>query len=181
MPTPGAYQNPEMARDIDSSPVFSSLQQEVIHDREVSAMRHYFVYELSGEVDGQQTLPFTMLIEQGSDFKCHAICGSCYSYDANNASDFPIPNALGVADWAGRGLSFNMVDTRSGRQLTSGFNAAENILTPGYGQMFQQPFPFRYFFFRNSKLRVDVRNADNQNRTHSFRISFHGFKIYTPE
>jgi hypothetical protein len=180
-PIPGITSNPEMAQAIDGNNVFSALAQEVLHDREVSAMRHYFTYEVSGEVQGQVTLPFTLLIEQGSDFKCFAITGSCFSYDAVNASSFPIPNALGVTAWAGRGLSFNMVDTRSGRQLTSGFNAAENILSPGYGQMFQQPFPMRYFFWRNSKLRIDVRNRDNALRIHEFRITFHGFKIYTPE
>ena len=103
-PMPGITTNPEMATAIDDNPVFSALAQEVLHDREVSAMRHYFSYEVSGDVPGQVTLPFTLLIEQGSDFKCFAITGSCFSYDAVNTSTFPIPNALGVTAWAGRGL-----------------------------------------------------------------------------
>lgn len=180
-PMPGVTTNPEMARDISDDPVFSSLEHEVLHDRTVSAMRHFYTYHINGDVVGQQTLPFTLLIEQGSDFKCYAITGSCYSYDAQNNSSFPMPNALGTTSWAGRGLSFQLTDTRSGRQLQSGFVPAELMLTPGYGQMFLNPFPFRYFFYRNSKLRLDVRNRDAAIRTHSFDIALHGYKIYTPE
>jgi hypothetical protein len=180
-PLPGVTDNIEMAQAINDSPVFSALAQEVAHDREVSAMRHYYQYHLPGELVGQQTAPFTLLIEQGTDFKCYAITGRAYSYDANVASDFPIPNALGLTAWAGSGLSFMLTDTRSGRQITSGMVPVETVLTPGYGQLLVNPMPFRYFFYRNSKLRFDIRNRDNAGRTHQFDIVLHGFKIYTPD
>lgn len=178
---PGITTNPEMAREIDESPVFSALAQEVIHDREVSAMRHYFEYHLSGQVTGQQTLPFTLLIEQGADYKCYGITGACQSYDHVNPSSFPIPNSLGVTDWAGDGLSCMITDTRSGRQLTSGEVPLRCLLTPGYGHVMLQPTPLRYFFYRNSKVRFDIRNRDNALRVHTFDIVLHGYKVYTPE
>jgi len=180
-PMPGFNTNPEMAAAIDANPVFSAIAQDVLHEREVQAMRHHFIYHVTGDVAGQQTLPFTFLVEQGADFKCFAVTGSGFSYDDSYASSYPIPNALGVTSWAGRGLSFMLTDTRSARELTSGFVPAELLLTPGYGQTFVNPYIFRYFFYRNSRIRLDVRNRDNANRTHSFDIAFHGYKIYTPE
>lgn len=179
---PRVVDNLEMARDIDSSPVFQSIANEVTHEREVQAMRYAFVYTLSGEVIGQQTMPFTLLIDQGSDFKCVGITGSCYSYDSDalDGSSFPVPNAAAVDDWAMRGLSFMFTDTRSGTQLMSDFVPAECMLTPGYGMTFIKPYEFRYFFWRNSKLKVDVRNRDNARRTHQFNISLIGFKVFTP-
>jgi hypothetical protein len=173
--------NPEMAQMIDENPVFSSMADEVRHEREVTAMRHPFVYVLSGEVPGQQTMPFTILIEQGSSFMCKQITGSCFSFDAVNPSSFPMQNTVGALFWAGRGLSMDITDTRSGRKLTSGFTPAETLLTPGYGFSFIKPLDFRYYFYPNTKLRFDVRNRDNSNRTHSFDISLIGFKIYTPD
>ncbi len=43
-----------------------------------------------------------------------------------------------------------------------------------------RPMDFRYFFFPNTKLRIDVRNSDNANRVHQFGLAFIGYKIYTP-
>lgn len=182
-PNPRYSSNPEMAQEIADNPVFSALENEVLHDREVTAMRHFYTYHVGGEIDSQQTLPFTLLIEQGSDFKCYMMTMSAYLYDAAGNTSFPMPNSEGVTLWAGRGLSIQMTDTRSGRQLQSGFVPVELLATPGYGQMFQNPFPFRYFFYRNSKIRIDVRNRDGATETepHQFDIAFHGYKIYTPE
>jgi hypothetical protein len=181
-PMPRIVDNLEMARDIDENPVFQAIANEVLHEREVQAMRYSFIYTLSGEVRGQQTMPYTLLIDQGSDFKCIGITGQCYSYDATvgNESSFPIPNAVGVTSWAGRGLSFMFTDTRSGTQLMSDYVPAEVMLTPGYGMTFIKPYDFRYFFWRNSKLKVDVRNRDNDTRVHQFNISLIGFKVFTP-
>jgi len=47
--------------------------------------------------------------------------------------------------------------------------------------MFMNPFTFRYFIYRNSKIRLDVRNRDNATRIHTFDIAFHGYKLFTPE
>lgn len=175
--------NPEMAQAIDENSVFSSVKNQVEHQRTVQAMKYFYAYPLTGDVVGQQTSVFTLTIEQGTDFACYGLVGSMYSYDAGNASSFPVPNSAGSTAWAGRGLSARVVDTRSGRELTGGFVALELLLTPGYGLNFQSEhgFTFRYFFYRNSKIRFDIRNRDNANRTHHFDIALVGYKILTPQ
>lgn len=175
-----AVQNPEMAQQISDNPVFDAIAKEVEHDRELTAMKYNYTYTLSDSIVGQQTLPFFITIEQGTDFSCKWILGSAYSYDTVHDTDFPIPNSLGATAWAGRGLSLQITDTRSGRNLTSGFVTLETLLTPGYGLNFQQPYPFRYHFYRNTKIRFDIRNRDNANRTHYFDIMLNGFKVITP-
>lgn len=175
-----AVHNPEMANQINASPVFDAVAKEVQHDRELTAMRYNYTYTLSDSIVGQTTLPFFITIEQGTDFSCKWMLGSAFSYDAVNDTDFPIPNSLGATAWAGRGLSVQITDTRSGRNLTSGFVTWETLLTPGYGLNFQQPYPFRYHFYRNTKIRFDIRNRDNANRTHEFEIQLNGFKVVTP-
>jgi hypothetical protein len=176
-----ADSNPQMTNDIDNSQVFSALASEVAHEREVQAMRWNYTYPLYGTVIGQQTTVFDIVIEQGTDFSCHQMTGSAFSYDAGNASSFPIPNSGASTAWAGRGLSVNIVDTRSGRTLTGGYVSWELMFAPGYGQSFQRPYPFRYHFYRNSKIRFDIRNRDNANRTHEFAIALNGYKILTPD
>jgi hypothetical protein len=181
MPTgPLATHNLQMANQINASPVFDAVAKEVQHDRELTAMRYNYTYTLSDSIVGQQTLPFFITIEQGTDFSCKWMLGSAFSYDAENDTDFPIPNSIGATAWAGRGLSVQITDTRSGRNLTSGFVTWETLLTPGYGLNFQQPYPFRYHFYRNTKIRFDIRNRDNADRTHYFEIQLNGFKVVTP-
>lgn len=175
-----AVHNPEMANAINADPVFDAVSKEVEHDRKLTAMKYNYTYTLSDSIVGQQTLPFFITIEQGTDFSCKWLLGSAFSYDAVNDTDFPVPNSLGATAWAGRGLSLQITDTRSGRNLTSGFVTLETILTPGYGLNFQQPYPFRYHFYRNTKIRFDIRNRDNVNRTHNFEIMLNGFKVVTP-
>ena len=172
--------NPEMAATIADNGVFGAIENEVEHDKEAQAMKWNYTYHLSDSVVGQVTSPFNIVIEQGTDFKCLWITGRMFSYDAVNATDFPVPNSLGATAWAGSGLSMNMVDTRSGRTLTSGYIQMEDLITPGYGLNFQQPYPFRYLWRRNSKIQIDIRNRDNADRTHYFSIALNGYKIATP-
>ena len=182
MPTPGGYsQNPEMASAIDRSPTFSSIADQMLHERDAQAMRYAYVYHLNADIVGQTTQAFNITIEQGSDFKSLWLTGDCYSYDAGNATTFPVPNALGSTAWAGDGLSIQITDTRSGRQLTSGFVPAKDLLTPGYGLNFQQPYPLKYYWYRNSKIRFDIRNRDNALRTHAINICMKGYKVLSPE
>jgi hypothetical protein len=175
-----ADENPEMAGVISENPVFAAIANEVTHAREVQAMRYTYIYGFADEIIGQQTLPFILTIEQGTDFHCLWLTASCFSYDDQADSDFPIPNSLGVTAWAGRGLSVAITDSNSGRELTSGFLPMELIATPGYGLNFQKPYPFKYHFYRNNKIRFDVRNRDNANRTHQFAFALLGYKIVTP-
>lgn len=158
------------------NPTFQAIRNEVIDKREKQSVRWAYTYSLDDEIAGQQTKPYTLTIEQGTDFYMEYLTGRCFSYDASNATDFPIPNSAGSTAWAGRGLTMQITDSGSGRPLTSGFVPIETILTPGYGQNFQQPYPFRYYWYANSKIRFDIRNVDNSNRTHKFSIALKGYK-----
>jgi len=184
------YQDqPELAASIAASPVFSALADEVQHERNVQAMKWAYSYTLNDFILGQTSKPFTITIEQGTDFLCKYMVASAFGYDANNPSSFPM---VGNAAWAARGLTLRITDTRSGRELTSGDTPFELFATPGYGTSFVKPFPFRYTFLRNSKIRFDIRNNDNaafnaayiagqsSGEGHKFAITLHGFKYLTP-
>lgn len=172
--------NPEMVETINNNPTFAGITQQVLHEREIQAQRWNYTYTLSDSIVGQQTQPFNITIEQGTDFKALWLTASAFSYDSENDTDFPVPNALGATAWAGRGLSVQITDTTSGRELTSGFVAFELLASPGYGLNFQNPFPFKYFFYRNTKIRFDIRNRDNSDRTHYFEVALNGYKVATP-
>ena len=173
-------QNPELANMISDNPVFASIAQQVQHERDAQAMKYPYIYTLEDHITGQVTAPFTITIEQGTDFLCEKIAVSVFSYDAVNASTFPIPNSQGVVAWAGRGLSMRITDTRAGRDFTSGFLPFELLGAPGYGLNFQNAQPFRMLFYRNSKIRFDIRNRDAAARDHAFSIALIGQKIVTP-
>jgi len=186
------YQDqPELAAAIASDPTFSALEQEVAHERKTQSMKWWYTYVLTDYLDGQQSKAFSITIEQGTDFKCCYMTASAYSYHVSVATLFPIPNSGSGTKWAGRGLMANITDTRAGRSLTSGEVPFQDFATPGYGLSFVKPFPFHYFFYRNSKIRFDMRNLDTANRyydvansvdygTHHFSISLHGYKYLTP-
>jgi hypothetical protein len=185
---PGYQDQPELAATIAADPTFAALAEEVKHERKVQAMKWWYTYVLSDSLDGQDSKPFVITIEQGTDFKCCYLTASAFSYDASHASGFPIPNSGGLTHWAGRGLTLRITDTRAGRDLTSGDVPFELFATPGYGLNFVKPFPFHYFFLRNSKVRFDIRNLDNVNRkagngttsAHLFSVAMHGYKYLTP-
>lgn len=180
MPISNVSSNPEMAEEISRNPTFMSVTQQVLQERELQAQRWNYTYTLSDSIAGQVTAPYNITVEQGTDFKCLWLTASAFSYDSENASSFPVPNSLGATAWAGRGLSVQITDTSSGRELTSGFVAFELLGTPGYGLNFQNPFPLKYFFYRNTKIRFDVRNRDNSDRTHYFEVALNGYKVATP-
>lgn len=174
--------NVEMSRQISESAVFSAIATEAVHQRTVQAMKWNYTYVLNDDIDGQITEAFFITIEQGTDFQCNWITASCFSYedDQGDPTNFPIPNSLGAVNWAGRGLSARITDMRSGRELTSGYVPFELFGTPGYGLNFQHPYPYKYYFMRNSMVRFDVRNRDNTLRNHQFSIALNGYKIATP-
>jgi len=184
------YQDqPELQASINANPVFAALEDEIKHERNVQAMKWAYAYTLNDTILGQTSKPFTITIEQGTDFKCLYVVASAFGYDKNNPSSFPV---VGNTSWAARGLTIRITDTRSGRELTSGDMPYELWATPGYGTQFVKPFPFRYCFLRNSKIRFDIRNNDNAtfNATavagqstgdgHRFSIALHGYKYLTP-
>lgn len=185
------YQDqPELANTIAHDATFSALEQEILHERKAQAMRWWYVYTVSGYINGQTSLPFNITIEQGTDFKCLFATASVFSYDSGNASFFPLPNPAGSTAWACRGLSVKITDTRASRDLTSGFVAMELLATPGWGLTFQRGYPMQYFFNRNTKIRFDIRNRDsalrlgtsdtNRGGSQQFEIALHGYKYLTP-
>ena len=184
------YQDqPQLAASISANPVFQALADEVKHERTIQAMKWHYIYTLNDFLLGQDSKPFTITIEQGTDFCCKYMVASAIGYDKNNPSSFPV---FGNTSWAARGLTMRITDTRSGVELTSGDMPFELIATPGYGTAFVKPFPLRYTFLRNSKVRFDMRNNDNAafNATyvagqssgegHRFSIALHGYKYLTP-
>lgn len=178
MNSPSAH--PELAQAMQQHPTFKAIESEVDHEREMQKVRWNYTYHVSGTVAAQATSPFTITVEQGTDFKCQWITGSAFAYASGNTTEFPMPGAANT-NWSGRGLSIKITDTRSGRELTSGYVPVELLLTPGYGNNFQHPYPFRYFFYRNTKIRFDVRNRDvSGSKAQSFDIALNGYKILTP-
>jgi hypothetical protein len=189
--------NPEFSNIVAGNPTFASLAQELTHLREVQAMKQFFIYNLSGYVNGGASEVFHINIEQGSDFLIQFMTASAYSWDATVGFEswFPIPNTVGATEWAGRGLSAKITDSMAGRELTSGFVPFECFGTPGYGLNFQSVFPIRYLAYRNSKIRFDIRCRDNPARVyntdvprdptnsgeHQFEICLGGYKIFTPQ
>jgi len=182
MPPDGGYtDNPVQAQTISNNQTFQAIANESAHMRQVQRMRWQYIYGFSDSIVGQQTSTFSLTIEQGTDFKSEFLTASAFSYDAGNATDFPIPNAIGSTAWAGRGLNVKITDSNSGRTLTSGEIPIELIAAPGYGLNFQHPYPFKYYFYRNNKINFDIRNRDNSDRTHDFAFALLGYKLETPQ
>lgn len=172
--------NSEMSASIANSPTFSAIYNEVAHEREAQAMRHFYIKTVQGQIAGQESAPFFLTLDQGADFQIKYLTASAFSYDDAVDTSFPIPNSLGVTAWAGRGLSIQLTDTGKSKDITDGFVPLELIGAPGYGLNFQHPFPLKYYATRNSKIRVDVRNRDLSTRTHDFAIAFIGYRILVP-
>lgn len=164
--------------------VFDALDNEITHLREQQARKHFYIYTVTGSLAGQASTVETLHIEQGTDFKCEYVTGKLFSYDGTTESTFPLPsaqNATPIYPFSASGLSFKFTDGRSGRELMSALTPGELIFTPGYGQVFQQPYPFRYYFLQNSQLRIDIYNRDKAARTHFYYLAFGGFKYYTQD
>lgn len=170
--------NPQLAQAVANNPVFNAVDQQVQHDRDQQVVRWNYTYYIAGTVSAGATQPFNLTIEQGTDFKQNYLTGSAFAYNTETGSSFPMPNASGLTSWAARGLSVMITDTRSGRTLTSGYIPFELIMTPGYGMNFQHPMPFRYFWYRNTKVQFDIRNRDGIDQ--DFAIALNGFKELVP-
>lgn len=177
--------NAQLASAIAGDAVFSLVADEGARGVAATKARPWVTYVLTDSIDGQVSQSYILTIEQEMDFMCRHITASAFSYDASHPSSFPIQTAAYNADWAGRGLSLRMSDTRSGRDFTSGEVPFEIFATPGYGCSLVKPFPFHYLFMRNTTIRFDIRCNDNVARKaangltsgHLFNIALHGHKI----
>lgn len=168
--------------------VFDTVEQQLAYERAIQQKRYQYTYPLSGSVLADSTSIFSIDIESGADFKCTGKTGSAFGYDKTGAktSAYPMPlidNAGNlVTRFAMRGLMVQVTDTNSGRNLTSGFVAFENWFTPGYGVAFTKEVPWTYLFYRNNKIKIDVRNTEPANGlTHTFNLAFTGFRYEVPE
>ena len=188
--------NPELQSTLDSSPLYNSIQDEVAAEQEKQAVKWKYFYCLNDVIIGGQSKPFFLTIEQGTDFKSCEVTGSAFycatpgttingvTYNSNSA--FPMPNGGGNLAWASRGLQVMITDTRSGRTLTNNFVPFESLFSPGYGLNYQNTLDLRYFLYRNSKFKFDIRNNDTApsamvaGTAHYFNITLHGYKILTP-
>lgn len=190
-PKGSEVENVGLANAFNKNSVFSSIGAEMYQKREAQALRWMRIYPVSGEIDAAQTKTEIITIDQESDFDCMAFIASAYSYsaDANYPTSFPVPNDSNNSYWAMRGLTIELTDTSSGRLLTSGEVPFELIATPGYGQSFQNPFPFRYYFYSNSKLRIVIRSRepigvaaqgdDDYGRSHKYEFAMVGVSYQT--
>lgn len=184
-PMPGgpyALSNPDLANQVSGNPVFASMMAELKDMRERQKLRWQYVYGFADDIAPNTTLPFTITIESGTDFRSKWLTMSAFNYDATNASIFPMPNSAGSTAWSGRGLSVAIHDESSGRDITSGYIPYELLATPGFGLNFQYPYPFNYHFQRNTQIRFDVRNRETNAARNDmqFAIALLGEKLLSP-
>jgi hypothetical protein len=167
-------------------PVFKQVAHEQVHNRNVQKYKFNFSYYISSLIAASATTPFVLAIEQDADFLIEKMTGAAYGpVDANGIpsaanTDFPQPGIAAGAGFAGRGLTVQITDTGSSRELTSGYVPLETILSPGYGINMHLPYPIKYFARRNSKIKFDFRNRDTQAR-HQADIVLNGYKFQMPE
>lgn len=163
------------------------VAQEQLHNSEVQKYKFNYTYTINAIINPATTTPFVLAIEQDADFLIQQITGSCYGpCDANgiptaSATDFPMPGIGAGAGFAGRGITIEIQDTGSSRDLTRGSVPAELLLSPGYDLQFHLPYPIKYFAARNSKIRFNFTNRDTQtNARHQVDIALNGYKYQMP-
>lgn len=166
--------------------VFVSLAHSMITQRITQKYKYNYSYQVNRLVDKATTVPEQLAIEQDADFLFEKITGVAFG-PVNEAgipqqanTDFPMPGIAIGQGFAGRGLSVQILDTGSGRELTSGSIPVETLLSPGYGNQLYVPYPIKYFANRNSKIKFIFTNQDTQAR-HSVTVVINGYKIQMPE
>lgn len=167
--------------------VYKSIAQEAAYKRLIQVNKYSYTYTLSGIIPANTTAPLILAIEQDADFCIEKITGSVYGpvalvtgIPSGGATDFDMPGTS--TGFACRGLTVKITDTGAGRELTNGFVPVENILTPGYGDQFYQPYRLNYMVKRSSKLRFDFRNRDTRVGAHQqVDVCLNGYKYGTNE
>ena len=167
--------------------VFAQVAAEQMHNAEVQKYKFNYTYTVSALVEPSTTTPFVLAIEQDADFLFEKITGSAYGpANANGIptltnTDFPQAGIAAGAGFAGRGLTMEISDTGSGRDLTRGAVPVELMLSPGYDLQFHLPYPVKYFAARNSKIKFLFTNRDTQtNARHQVDIAINGYKFQMP-
>lgn len=167
--------------------VFRQVAADQLHNAEVQKYKFNYTYTISALVEPSTTTPFVLAIEQDADFLYEKMTGSAYGpADASGIptatdTDFPQVGVAAGAGFAGRGLTMEVSDTGSGRDLTRGAVPVENMITPGYGIQFVLPYPIKYFAARNSKIKYLFANRDTQTGArHQIDIAINGYKFQMP-
>jgi hypothetical protein len=167
--------------------VFEQVEAEQRHNSEVQRFKYNYTYTISALINPNTTTPFVLAIEQDADFLFTQITGSCYGpCDANaipvaQDTSFPMPGVGAGAGFAGRGLTMEISDTGSSRDLTRGAVPVELMLTPAYGLQFHLPYPMKYFCARNSKIKFNFTNRDQvSGARHQIDIAINGYKFSMP-
>lgn len=167
--------------------VFAQVAAEQIHNAEVQKYKFNYTYTISALVEPSTSTPFVLAIEQDADFMFEKVTGAAYGPCNLNSipqltdTDFPQAGIAAGAGFAGRGLTMEINDTGSGRDLTRGAVPVELMLSPGYDLQFHLPYPIKYFAARNSKIRFIFTNRDTQvNARHQIDIAINGYKFQMP-
>lgn len=170
-----------------SKAVFEQVASEQIHNADVQKFKFNYTYTISALINPDTTTPFVLAIEQDADFLFTQLTGSCYGpCDANalpvaQNTSFPMAGVGAGAGFAGRGITIEISDTGSSRDLTRGAVPAELMLTPGYGLQFHLPYPMKYFAARNSKIKFNFTNRDQvAGARHQIDIAINGYKYQMP-
>ncbi len=167
--------------------VFDQVATEQRHNAEVQKYKFNYTYTVSANVAPNTTTPFVLAIETDADFMFEKFTGSAYGpcttagIPTTGSTDFPMPGIGAAAGFAGRGLTVEVKDVGSGRDLTRGAIPVELLLTPGYGINFHLPYPVKYFASRNSKIQFTFANRDTQaDANHQVDIAINGYKFQMP-
>lgn len=171
----------DMMRQVEQGgdDLYDIIRKTIEHKKDVQTFRKMHWYTVDGELAGQESAPYFITTDQGFAFDCRYATGHAFSYDsdAGNATDFPAPNFAGSTEWAGDGLSVSIKHSNDGTDFMNGSIPFKLLFAPGYSLSFQNALPFEYIFPGNSKIKFDMTNRDNENRTHQFAIVLGGFLI----
>lgn len=157
--------------------LYKAIQMQVKHKENLQTFRKMHWYVVDGSLEGQGASPFFITTDQGYAFDCKYATGKAFSYDAVNPTDFPCPNGGALTDWACDGLSVRISHSREGVDFSNGAIPFPLLFAPGYSISFQNALPFEYIFPGNSKIKFDMTNRDNVDRTHTFAIVLGGFLV----
>jgi len=158
---------------------FKVIRDQIKYRLDVQTFRKMYWYVVDGSLDGQDSNPYFITTEANMTYDCRFALGYAFSYDSVNATDFPIPNSAGLPDWAGDGLSVSISTGQQGTSFQNGDIPFKLLFAPGYGLSFQNALPFEYMFSGNSKIKMQITNRDNVDRTHTFAIVLGGFLVST--
>jgi hypothetical protein len=157
--------------------LYDAIRKYLNYKKDLQTFRKMHWYTVDGSLAGQDSAPYFITTDQGFAFDCKYATGYAYSYDDGNDTDFPAPNIAGSTAWAADGLSVSIKHSNDGTDFMNGAIPFKLLFAPGYSISFQNALPFEYIFPGNSKIKFDMTNRDNANRTHTFAIVLGGFLV----